>query len=70
MNDATKKKKKKRVERASCLLEKFETNLPMIEHGVFQDESDFTLQIPINSENEHVYFKGRKKNVPDKNLPH
>ena len=67
MNDAT---QKRRVERAGCLLEKFETNSQMIEHAVFQDESDFPLQIPLNSQNDCVYVKGQKKDVPDKNLSH
>ena len=61
---------KRRVERAGCLLEKFETNPLMIESAVFQDESNFSLQIPINSQNDRVYFKGRKKDVPDKNPSH
>ena len=51
MNDATRKWK---VERAGCLFEKFETNPGMIERAVFQDESDFPLQIPINSQNDRV----------------
>ena len=51
MNDATRKGK---VERAGCLLEKLETNPGMIERAVFQDESDFPLQIPINSQNDRV----------------
>ena len=41
-----------------------------IERAVFQDESDFPLQIPINIQNDCVYFKGRKQDVPDKNLSH
>ena len=41
MNNAT---RKRRVERAGCLLEKFETNARMIERAVFQDESDFPLK--------------------------
>ena len=45
---------KRRVERAGYLLEKFETNPRMIERAVYQDESDFPLQIPINSQNDCV----------------
>ena len=67
MNDPT---EKRRVEHASCLLEKFELNPQMTEHAVFQDESDFRLQIPINSQNDRVCFKGQKKDVPDENLSH
>ena len=55
MNDAT---RKRRVERAGCLLEKFETNPRMIERAVFPDESDFPLEIQINSQNDRAYFKG------------
>ena len=33
--------RKRRVERAGCLLEKFETNPRMIERAVFQDEVTF-----------------------------
>ena len=42
----------------------------MIEHAFFQDENDFLLQFPINSQNDRVYFKGWKKDNPDKNLSH
>ena len=38
-----------------------ETNPRMIGHAVFQGESDFPQQIPINNQNDHVYFKGWKK---------
>ena len=67
MNDST---RKRRVERAGFLLEIFEANPRIIEHAVFRDESDFPLQIPINSQNGRVCFKGQKKIVADKNLPH
>ena len=61
MNDATRKRV---VERADIfLLEKFETKPPLIEHAVFQDESDFPLQIPVNSQNGRVCFKDQKKDV-------
>ena len=42
----------------------------MIEHAVFQDESDFPLEIPMNNQNNRVYFKGKKSDVPDENLCH
>ena len=45
---------KRRVECAGYLLEKFETNPRMIERAVYQDESDFPLQIPMNSQNDCV----------------
>ena len=52
MNDST---RKRRIERASNLLEKFQKNPRMIERAVFQDESDFPLQIPLNNQNDRVY---------------
>ena len=42
----------------------------MIGRAVFQVESDFLLQIATNSQNDRFYFKGQKKDVPDKNLSH
>ena len=67
MNEGT---RTRRVERATGLLEKFEKNPRIIERAVFQDESDFPLEIPLNSQNDRVYYKGQKKNVPDENLFH
>ena len=46
MNDSN---RKKGVERAGSLLEKFETKPGKIEHAVIQDENDFPLQLPIMS---------------------
>ena len=56
----------KKEQSVLLLLEKFETNLA--ERAVFQDESDFPLQIPINSRSDHIHFKDQKKDVLDKNL--
>ena len=67
MNEAT---QKRRVERPGCLLEKFKTNPLVTELAVFQDESHFPLETSINSQNDRVYIKGQKKDVPDKNLSH
>jgi len=67
MNDAT---RNRRIQRANFLLEKFQKNPRMIERAVFQDESDFRLQVPLNIQNNRVYYKGKKKDVPDKNLLH
>ena len=55
---------KNKSRHAGFLLKKFETK------SVFQDESDFPLQVPINSQNDHVCFKDQKKDVTDKNLSH
>jgi len=67
MNDAT---RNRRVDRAVSLHEKFAKNPRMIERTIFQDESDFPLQVPLNSQNDRVYHKGTKKDVPDENLFH
>ena len=46
----------------------------MIKRAVFQDEfkfeSEFLLQISINSQNDRVYFKCQKKMLLIKNLSH
>ena len=42
----------------------------MIERVVFQDEKDFTLTIPLNHQNNRVYYKGSKSEIPPKNLFH
>ena len=53
MNDAT---TIRRLEYASVLFEKFENKPRMTECSVIQDESGFLSQIPINSQNDHVYL--------------
>ena len=67
MDDAC---RKRRTDRASTLAEKFGTTKRKIERAVFQDESNFPLQTPINRQNNRVYFKGKKKDVPVQNLFH
>ena len=67
MNEST---RKRRVERAAGLAAKFQGNPRMIERAIFQDESDFPLQVPLNSQHDRGYHKGKKKNVPDENLFH
>ena len=62
--------RERRVNRASALVQKFGKNVRMIERAVFQDESDFPLQIPMNSQNNRVYHKGKKADIPEKNLCH
>ena len=39
-------------------------------HCVWQDEKDFTLEIPFNSQNSRVYGKGKKNDVPNASLSH
>ena len=48
--------------------QKFEGNTCMTEKTVWQDEKDFTLDVPVNLENDQVYGKRRKFDVPDENL--
>ena len=67
MNNST---RQRRVDRAAGLVERFGNNPRMIEPGVFQDESNFPLQIPTNRQNNRVYFRGKKADVPIENLCH
>ena len=62
--------RERRVNRASGLAQKFGKNPRMVERAVFQDESDFPLQIPINKQNNRIYFRGKKSDVPEENLCH
>lgn len=59
MNDVTEIKRREHTSR--------EKNLQMMERTVIQDESGFPSQIPINSQNDRVYFKGQKKDISKKN---
>ena len=65
MNDGC---RNRRYARAIALAEKFERNTLMIEKTVWQDEKDFTLDVPVNLQNDRVYGKGKKSDVPDENL--
>ena len=49
---------KRRYARALALAEKFERNTHMIAKAVWQDEKDFTLNVPVNLQNDRVYGKG------------
>ena len=53
---------------AEKIAEKFARNTRMIEKTVWQDEKDFTLDVPINLQNDRVYEEGKKSDVPDENL--
>ena len=37
----------------------------MIEKTVWQDEKNFTLDVPVDLQNDRVYGKGKKSDVPD-----
>ena len=65
MNDGC---RNRRYARAIALAEKFERNTRMIEKTVWQDEKDFTLDVPVNLKNDRGYGKGKKSDVPDENL--
>jgi len=67
MSDVT---RKRRRSRAGMLADRFEKNPRLVEKCVFQDEKDFTLEVPTNAQNNRVYGKGGKKDVPDDNLFH
>ena len=62
--------RKRRVGRAESLYKKFARNPCMVERAVFQYECDFPLQVPLNNQNNQMYYKGKKKDVPEKNLFH
>ena len=53
---------------AGSLRERFESNIRMIEKTVWEDEKDFTLEVPVNLQNDCVYGKGKKLDIPDENL--
>ena len=65
MNEGT---RERRVERSANLIEKFAKNPRMIEKTVWQDEKDFPLYVPVNSQNDRVYHRGKKSDVPDARL--
>jgi len=58
----------RRYDRATALAEKFENNCRMVEKTVWQDEKDFTLDVPVNLQNDRVYGKGKKSDVPARSL--
>ena len=55
----------RRYARAIALVEKFEHHTRMTEKTVWKDEKDFTLDVPVNLQNDRVYRKGKKSDVPD-----
>ena len=65
MSEATRDRRETRV---VTLKDRYESNKRMIEKTVWQDEKDFTLEVPVNLQNDRVYGKGRKADVPDANL--
>ena len=49
------------------MAEHFGRNPRLIEKFAFQDDKDVTLEVLTNFQNDRVYFKGKKYQVPDKN---
>ena len=57
---------KRRAERTGKVLQRFSIHsLPRL---VFQDEKDFSLQVPTNCQNNQVCFNGPKKDVQPERL--
>ena len=61
--------KMRRTERAGALAERF-SNKRSVEKCVWQDEKDFTLEVPLNHQNSRVYGKNRKGDISDDRLFH
>ena len=40
----------------------------MVVETVWQDDKDFTLEVPVNLKNDHVYGKAKKLGIPDENI--
>ena len=56
--------------RSGNMAERFDHNPRLVEKLACQDEKYFTLEIPANIQNNRVYFKGKRDQVPDENLFH
>ena len=52
------------------MAERFHHNPRLVEKFAYQDEKDFTLEVPTNIQSNRVYFKGKKGQAPDENLFH
>ena len=53
---------------SSSLRQWFESNILVIEKLVWLDEKDFSLEVPVNLQNDCVYGNGKKSDIPDENL--
>ena len=58
----------RRETRACSLRERFGGNTSMIKKTVWEDEKDFTLEVPVNLQNYRVCGKGQKSDIPDENV--
>ena len=43
----------------------FDRNPRLVENSAYQDEKDLTLEVPTNIQNNRIYFKGKKDQIPD-----
>ena len=66
MNEAT---QERRTERTGALMERFK-HKRSIERCVWQDEKDFTVQIPLNPQNSRVYGTNKKEDIKPNRLFH
>ena len=65
MSEGNRNRKETRV---GSLREGLESNIRMIEKTVWQDGKDCTLDVPVNLQNNRIYGKEKKADIPDKNL--
>ena len=63
-----KESRNRRENGAGSLRERFESNICMIEKRVWQNKKDFTLEVPVNLQNDCVYSKGKKSDITGENL--
>ena len=67
MNNGT---RDRRIIRSGNLAERFDCSPRLVEKFVHQGEKDFTLEVSTNIQNNRVYFKEKKYQVPDENFFH
>ena len=67
MNNGT---RDQRTIRSGNLAECFDRNPRLVEKFAYQDEKDFTLEVPTNIQSNRIYFKGKKGQVPEENIFH
>ena len=65
MNNGT---RDQRTVRSWNLTERFDHNPRLVKKFAFQNEKKFTLEVPVNVQNNRVYFEGKKNQIPEQNL--
>ena len=63
MNNGT---RDQRTIRSGNLADRFDRNPRLVEKFAYQDEKGSTLEVPTNIQNNRVYFKGKKDEVPER----